>query len=260
MTIKEAIDALERFAPLPLQESYDNAGLQIGLTEADASGALLCLDVTEDVVREAITKGCNLIVSHHPLIFHGLKQLADQNYVARCVRLAIENHIGIYSAHTNLDNANAGVNYEIAQRLGAKVLQWLQPLPSGQGGSGVIAELPHTEEPTSFLQRVKETFGIHTLMTNHGPVSRQIRRIGICGGAGSFLLDDALQQDCDAFLTGEMSYHQYFGHDDDIWIGVMGHYESEQFTIHLLHQILSTACPNLRIEDTEHNTNSIQYL
>ena len=91
--IKEVIDALERFAPLPLQESYDNAGLQVGLTEAEVSGALLCLDVTEKVVDEAINKGCNLIVAHHPLIFRKLAQVTDANYVQRTVIKAIKNDI-----------------------------------------------------------------------------------------------------------------------------------------------------------------------
>jgi dinuclear metal center YbgI/SA1388 family protein len=116
--VKEIIDALERFAPLPLQESYDNAGLQVGLTEAEVSGALLCLDVTEEVVREAIDLGCNLIVSHHPVLFRGLKQVSDATQVQRIVRMAIQNDIAIYSAHTNLDKAEDGVNYQMAERLG----------------------------------------------------------------------------------------------------------------------------------------------
>ena len=85
MKIKEVVDALERFAPLPLQESFDNAGLQVGLTEAEVSGALLCLDVTEAVVDEAVALGCNLIVSHHPLIFHALKHVTYENDVQRAV-------------------------------------------------------------------------------------------------------------------------------------------------------------------------------
>ena len=114
--IKEVIDALERFAPLPLQESYDNAGLQVGLTEAEVSGALLCLDVTEKVVDEAIRRGCNLIVAHHPLIFCKLAQVTDANYVQRTVIKAIKNDIVIAAMHTNLDSAVGGVNYKIAEQ------------------------------------------------------------------------------------------------------------------------------------------------
>lgn len=259
MTIKEVTDALEWFAPLPLQEGWDNAGLQIGLTDADASGVLLCLDVTEEVIKEAAHKGCNLVVSHHPLLFRGLKQISDQNQVARCVRLAMEQHIAIYSAHTNLDNAPGGVNFEIADRLGAKVEGWLQQQSGVDAGSGVIAVLPASIERDVFLQRVKEVFDIHTLCINacqHTHVSR----IGICGGAGDFLLDEAVRRGCDCFLTGEMHYHQYFGREDEILIGVMGHYQSEKFTISLLHRVLNETLPGLRVFETEINTNAIKYI
>ena len=105
MRIKEIVSALERFAPLPLQDGFDNAGLQIGLTEAEATGALLCLDVTEAVLDEAIALGYNLVISHHPLIFKGYKSITGRDYVERCIMKAIKNDIVIYSAHTNLDNA-----------------------------------------------------------------------------------------------------------------------------------------------------------
>ena len=108
MKIKEIVSALERFAPLPLQDGFDNAGLQIGLTEVEATGALLCLDVTEAVLDEAIALGYNLVISHHPLIFKGYKSITGKDYVERCILKAIKNDIVIYSAHTNLDNAYRG--------------------------------------------------------------------------------------------------------------------------------------------------------
>ena len=131
MKIRQVLDALEQFAPLPLQESWDNAGLQLGLTEADVSlteadvsGALLCLDVNEQIVDEAIRKGCNLIVSHHPLLFRGLKQISGADYVQRCVIKALKNDIVIISMHTNMDNAKNGVNWKIAERLGLQKCQF----------------------------------------------------------------------------------------------------------------------------------------
>lgn len=127
MKIKEIVSALERFAPLPLQDGFDNAGLQVGLTEAEATGALLCLDVTEAVVDEAITLGYNLIVSHHPLIFKGYKSITGQDYIERCILKAIKNDIVIYSAHTNLDNVQGGVNYKIAEKIGLKNVCILEP-------------------------------------------------------------------------------------------------------------------------------------
>ena len=127
MKIKEIVNALEMFAPLPLQDGFDNAGLQVGLTDAEATGALLCLDVTEEVVDEAINLGYNLIVSHHPLIFKGYKSLTGKDYVERCIMKAIKNDIVVFSLHTNLDNAPQGVNYKIAEKIGLKNLRILEP-------------------------------------------------------------------------------------------------------------------------------------
>ena len=127
MKIKEVVDALEMFAPLPLQDGFDNAGLQIGLTDAEAAGALLCLDVTEAVVDEAISLGYNLIVSHHPLIFKGYKSITGKDYVERCIMKAIKHDIVIFSMHTNLDNAPQGVNYKIAEKIGLQNVQILEP-------------------------------------------------------------------------------------------------------------------------------------
>ena len=118
MKIKEVLRALEQFAPLPLQEGFDNAGLQVGLTETEVSGALLCLDVTEKIVDEAVAKGCNLVVAHHPLIFRKLAQVSDANAVQRTVMKAIKNDVTIAALHTNIDNARGGVNFKIAEKMG----------------------------------------------------------------------------------------------------------------------------------------------
>lgn len=257
MKIQEVAETLERFAPLPLQESYDNAGLQIGLTAGeDVSGVLLCLDVTEDVIAEAEAKGCNLIVAHHPLIFRPLNRIAGSTQVERCVAMAIRKSIGIYAAHTNLDNAPGGVNHMIAEKLGLQQVRFLQPLPGREGGSGVVGELPEPLAPGDFLRRVARTFGVEGLQHNSGP-QRSVRTVALCGGAGDFLLGQAIQAGADAFLTGEMSYHRYFGHEDELLIAVLGHYQSEQYTVELLHRILSQAHPGLHLETTRVNTNPI---
>lgn len=258
MKIKEVVATLEQFAPLPLQESYDNAGLQIGLTEAeDASGVLLCLDVTEDVIAEADRKGCNLIVSHHPLLFRPLRHITSATMVERCVASALRKGISIYSAHTNLDNAYGGVNFMIAERIGLADVHFLQPLQGRNGGSGVIGQLSEAVPTLDFLHNISKVFGVSALQHNewHG---QEVRQVALCGGAGDFLIDEAISQGADAFLTGEMSYHRYFGHEDDLLIGVMGHYESEQYTVALLHRILRGALPDLRIFETACITNPIK--
>lgn len=148
MKIKEIVSALERFAPLPLQDGFDNAGLQIGLTDAEATGALLCLDVTESVLDEAIALRCNIVISHHPLIFKGYKSITGKDYVERCILKAIKNDIVIYSAHTNLDNAQGGVNYKIAEKLGLDHVEILDPK------SGMLLKLV-TFVPESHAEKVR---------------------------------------------------------------------------------------------------------
>ena len=261
MKIREVIDALEHFAPLPLQDSYDNAGLQVGLTETDVTGALLCLDVTEAIVDEAIDRDCNLIIAHHPLIFHPLHRVSDGTYQERCVVKAILNGITIYAAHTNLDNAVGGVNYKMADRIGLHDLGWLDAHENSvaDSGSGVIGTLdvPMTEE--AFLDMLRERFHVECVLHN-APVGRRIKYVALCGGAGAFLLDKALALGADAFVTGEMHYHDYFGHEGDLLIAELGHYQSEQFTKQIFRDLLSEQLPDLRLEMTEIDTNPINYL
>ena len=254
--VQDVIDALEDFAPLPLQESYDNAGLQVGLTEAEVSGALLCLDVTEGVIREALELGCNMIVSHHPLIFHGLKHLTDEDAVQRCVRMALQNDIAIYSAHTSLDNAPGGVNFEIAGRIGLTDLEWLQPKDGEDAGSGVIGLLPDPEVDKEFLARLQDTFLVRDLR-HSGCSGRMIRKVALCGGAGAFLMRDAIRKGADCFITGEFHYHDYF-ENDGMLLAELGHYESEQYTIDLLAGLLRESLPGLDVQLTSLNTNPIQ--
>jgi len=127
MRIKEIIQTIEQLAPLPLQEDFDNSGLQAGDQNREATGALVAIDVTENVIDEALALGCNLIISHHPLAFRPFKSLTGKNYVERCMMEAIKNDIAIYAAHTNLDNARGGVNFKLAEMLELQQVKILQP-------------------------------------------------------------------------------------------------------------------------------------
>lgn len=127
MNVKSICEFIEEVAPLALQESYDNAGLLVGNSQMEISSVLISIDITEEVIEEAIRKSCNMIVSHHPLIFSGLKQLTGQNEVQRCVAIAIKNDIAIYAAHTNLDNVLQGVSGKMAEKIGLKNVRILQP-------------------------------------------------------------------------------------------------------------------------------------
>ena len=251
------LSALERFAPLPLQESWDNAGLQLGLTEAEVSGALLCLDVNEAIIDEAISKGCNLIVSHHPLLFRGLKQISGADYVQRCVIKAIKHDIVVVSMHTNMDNAQNGVNWKIAERLGATVLNG--SAVENEKTPLVLAELPHPMDACAFIELVKKQFDVQCAQCN-ALLERPVKKVAICGGAGDFLLPDAISQGADAFITGEMHYHQYFGYEQQIQICVIGHYQSEQFTSEIFREIIQNECPGVKTFIAETNTNPIVYI
>ena len=255
------LDALEQFAPLPLQESWDNAGLQLGLTEAEVSGALLCLDVNEQIIDEAIRRGCNLVVSHHPLLFRGLKQISGADYVQRSVIKALKNDIVVVSLHTNMDNAQGGVNWKIAERLGLQGCQFFaQKMVDGmEAGSGVVGELPSALDARAFIELVKQQFGVQCAMCNE-LLERPIRKVAICGGAGDFLLPDAVAQGADAFITGEMHYHQYFGYEQRIQLCVIGHYQSEQYTSEIFRDIIQKECPGVTTCIAESCTNPIVYL
>ena len=273
MKIKEIIDALEIFAPLPLQDGFDNAGLQVGLTDVEATGALLCLDVTEDIVEEAINQGINLIISHHPLMFKSYKSITGKDYTERCIMNAIRNEIVIYSMHTNLDNAPNGVNYKIAEKIGLKNVKVLDPKEYMQqdfgdnnsmaewltAGAGAIGELEEPMTETEFLKHVKKTFESgcvkHTKLTG-----RLVEKVAICGGAGAFLMEKAVKEHADAFVTGEIKYHDYFYYEDKILAAEIGHYESEQYTKEIIRDVLKSKFPTLRIELTRINTNPIKYL
>ena len=264
MKVKEVVSALERFAPLPLQDGFDNAGMQIGLTEAEVTGALLCLDVTEAVLDEAIALGYNLVISHHPLIFKGYKSITGRDYVERCILKAIKNDVAIYSAHTNLDNAPQGVNYKIAEKIGLKDVRILEPrlsdlLPGEEVGSGIIGELERPETETEFLKRIKKTFEVgclrHTRLTG-----REIQTVALCGGAGAFLIPQAVAQRADVFLTGEIKYHDYFGREQDILLAEIGHYESEQYTKEIFYTIIRGMFPGIDMQVSKVSTNPIKYM
>jgi dinuclear metal center YbgI/SA1388 family protein len=131
MKISQVIETLEEFAPLGLQESFDNSGLQVGDVSQNVKGILLCLDITEEVLEEAIELDCNLIISHHPLLFKPIKKLTGWTYIERCIIKACKNDLVIYAAHTNLDNAFGGVNFYLAEKLGLQNLRILSPQKEG---------------------------------------------------------------------------------------------------------------------------------
>jgi len=260
MKINQITTHLEAIAPRHLQESYDNAGLIVGDADAECTGCLISLDVTEAIIEEATEKGCNLVVAHHPIIFGGLKQLVGANYVQRTVIKAIKNNVAIYAIHTNLDNVLHGVNAMIGEKLGLGELTILRPKSPdnqeiGAGVVGGLAEAMEEKEFLGFLKKEMETACIrHTAL-----LGKPIKKIALCGGSGSFLLKDAIRAGADVFITGDFKYHEFFDAEGKILIADIGHFESEQFTIPLIYRYLSEKFPTFALHFTETNTNPIKY-
>ena len=127
MKIEEVIRYLDGVVPTFLQESYDNSGFMIGDSNAELKGIITCVDVTEDVLEEAKRKSCNLVLSHHPLIFQGMKKLTGQDHVAKTVQKAVKENIAVYAAHTNLDSVDFGVSAILSGKIGLKGTKVLEP-------------------------------------------------------------------------------------------------------------------------------------
>ena len=257
MKVKDIVNVIERTAPLKIQDEWDNSGLQVGFLDSEVSKVLVCLDVTEKIVEEASAQGCQMIVSHHPLIFRPLTQVGDTTYQQRCVVRALANGIAIYSAHTSLDNAPEGVNYRLAGMLGLQDLEWLQPKEGMDAGSGIIGTLPEAAPDTELLKRVKELFKVECLR-HTAPCGKTVKRVALCGGAGAFLMRDAIRKGADCFITGEFHYHDYF-ENGGLLLAELGHYQSESCTIGLLADILGKGCPGLEVIKTSLNTNPTCY-
>ncbi|WP_040006440.1 Nif3-like dinuclear metal center hexameric protein [Fibrisoma limi] len=354
---------LEAFAPLAYQESYDNAGLIVGDPDMEITGVLVALDATETVIDEAIAKGCNVVVAHHPIIFKGLKKLNGKNYVERTVIKAIRNDVAIYAAHTNLDNVAGGVNFKIAEKLGLQHVRILAPktqvlsklvvfvpdsdleavltaiYDAGAGrigtyehcsfrvggtgtfrpldganptvgeigldetvdehrlevilpaylensvvaaiqkahsyevpaydvyplnnanqevGSGAVGELSEAMNLPDWLAYLKQQ--MHLNVIRYTPWrGTPIRRIAVCGGVGSFLLNDAVRAGADVFVTADYKYHEFFDADGRIVICDIGHYESEVFTKELIIQQLSKHFRTFAVILSDTVTNPVQY-
>src|SRR5690554_4651668 len=151
MKVRELTKYLEQLAPLALQEPYDNSGLLVGDPEMEIKQALIALDCTEAVLDEAIQRGCNLVITHHPIVFKGLKRLTGSNYVERTVIKAIQNNIALYAIHTNLDNVTGGVNSKIAEKLGLEQQQILSPKGQLLRKLVVFVPLDHAEKVRNAL-------------------------------------------------------------------------------------------------------------
>ena len=238
MKIRDIIAPIEEFAPLSLQESYDNAGLVVGrLDDELQGGVLLAVDVTEEVIAEAIEKGCGLIITHHPIIFHPLKRLNSASVVERCVEMAIRHNIALYACHTNLDSAPNGMSWRLGQLLGVQNMQTLEPTGDGVG-FGTVGDLENPMAVEEFFALLRTTLGCEAV--RHSKVVKPtVQRIAICTGAGASMVEQAAASGCDVYVTADVKYNQYYLPDGRFVLCDVGHFESEFCAVELLFDILS---------------------
>ncbi len=254
--IIDIIGALEEKAPLALQESYDNCGLQTGDPSRECTGVILCVDPTPDVVMEAVQSGCNLVVSHHPLIFRGLKRITGATPVEKAVELSIRHGVAVYSLHTCLDNAPEGVSRRMAAMLGLEEVEALD----AESGAGAVGTLSSPMRCEDFLREVKRVFGApvvrHSAFEGHGI----IRRVALCGGAGGSLLPLAVAAHADVMVTADVRYHDFADFGGRILIADIGHFESEHCTTGIFTDIITKKFPNFAVRDSHVESNPVNYM
>ena len=247
MKISQITEVIERFAPLGWQESYDNAGLIVGRPDDEVHKALLAVDVTEEVLDEAEAEGCDIVLTHHPIVFHALKRFNSADPVQRCVERAIRSRIALYACHTNLDSAPGGMSWRLAGMLGVGV------------GFGVVGDLPEAVDTVEFMRFVRRKLGVKVI--RHSDVATpEVRRVAVCTGAGASLIGDARRAGAGIYITADLKYNDFMTPDKALTVADIGHFESEYCVIELLFDILSKNLCTFAVRKSEHSRNPVNYL
>ena len=257
MKVKDIISTIEDFAPLSIQEKWDNSGLCIGSPEDSVSSILLGLDCTPELVDEAIACGADMIVTHHPLIFSGLKKISSDDLVGAAVIKAVKAGISIYAAHTNADKVLAGVSGAMAARLGLKDVRILDE--DGEGtGLGVVGELPEPLTAEHAIELVKERFSLKVVKSSR-LVQGKISRVALCGGSGGSLIGAAKAAGAQLYISGDSSYHNFFT-PEGFMLMDLGHYESEIEILDILFSLIRKKFPTFAVRITRNTqSNPIYY-
>ena len=260
MIIKQITEVIERFAPLGWQESYDNAGLIVGRPDDEVHKALLAVDVTEEVLDEAEAEGCDIVLTHHPIVFHALKRFNSADPVQRCVERAIRSRIALYACHTNLDSAPGGMSWRLAEMLGVGKLEVLQPSEAGEGvGFGVVGELPESADTVEFMRLIQRRLEVKAI--RHSDIATSaVRRVAVCTGAGASLIGDARRAGADIYITADLKYNDFMTPDKALTVADIGHFESEYCAIELLFDILSKNLFTFAVRKSERSRNPVNYL
>ncbi|MDR2882690.1 MAG: Nif3-like dinuclear metal center hexameric protein [Alistipes sp.] len=259
MKIKDIISAIEEFAPLGLQEDYDNAGLLTGSAETEVAGAVVCVDVTEAVVDEAVCLGAGLVVAHHPIIFHPLKALTGRTNVEKVVMKAIRENVAIYAAHTNLDRARYGMSWALAGQLGLRNVEVLDHEGDDGVGFGAVGDLAAETGTMEFLREVGRRLGTRCVR-HSAPPRETVRRVALITGSGGDGLEKAIDTGADVFLTADLRHDRFLAAEGRILLADVGHFESEFCAIDLICDVISKKIPNFALRKSANGINPVNYL
>ncbi len=244
MKVREIASVIESFAPLSIQESWDNSGLVIGSPEQEVHGVLLGFDCTPELVDEAVECGADMIVTHHPLIFSGIKKISPDEPVGLAVMKAIAAGVAVYAAHTTADKVPGGVSGAMARRLELRDVHILDEEPGGFG-LGAVGELQTPMGGSEFIEYVKSRFGLKVVRCSHVP-EIPVSRVAMCGGSGGSLIESARKAGAQAYLCGDISYHHFFT-TKDFMVMDIGHFEGEVEIVDILFSLLRKNFPNFAI-------------
>lgn len=242
MKIKEVINYLEARFPLRLQEDFDNCGVQCGDEEQEITGALVCFELNDKVIDEAVALHANMVISHHPLILkRGICKIEPKDRVGKIICKALANNILIYSMHTNIDSAEGGGNDWFAEKLHLQDVHVLVPSHqsdlSKKNGLGRIGKLPEVMNMNNFLYYVKEKMQLQ-VVRYYGDPEKRIQTVAVCGGGGASFIEEAMQAGADAYVTGDVKYHDFFRANKIMLIADIGHYEGEFYIKEIIYKAI----------------------
>ena len=248
----------ETFHP-EYQEDYDNSGFLLGDCDEECCGVLVALDLTADVIAEAKAHKSNLIITHHPFIFSGIKRITKSNALGRMILDLIQSHIAVYAAHTNLDNLPWGVNGILCEKLHLHNCHILKSFENDSTlGAGMVGELEAPLATDVFLLEIKKLTGLPIVRYAGG--SGKVRRVALCGGSGSDFIGDAIASKADIYLTSDLKYHDFQRATGTMALADIGHYESEQFAKEIISRAISKKFSNFACRISEKQGSLVSYI
>ena len=256
MKVKDITAALEAFAPLSIQEGWDNSGLLIGSPEDEVRGVLVGFDCTPELIDEAVACGCDMVVTHHPLIFKGLKRIQGGDPVSDAVIRAVKADVAVYAAHTTADKVIAGVSGAMARRLGLRDIALMED--EGGFGLGAVGTLPEPMTGEEAVAYVKDKFGLKMVRVSK-PVDR-VEKVAVCGGSGASEIDAARATGAQLYISGDISYHHFFT-PEGFMVMDIGHFESEVDIVDILSKVIREKFPTfaVRISGNLGRSNPVRY-